>query len=810
MRSLIASLLLLGIHGTATSAPGQPAAPPAQPESGRTSGPVRGPAAAWVRPGPEPGQAVGRNLRSGSTFAGDVIAVLQSLADELAPANGGPGGSIVIRNGLYVTDRLKPLELRNGVHILAATRRGARLKLAAGVAEEHPGPFFSGRDIEDVVIDGIVFDGNRDAQNVTIPLTRDARAGDTALHVSEEHAARLGAQRRRIGIGRKHGGFQVRSRNHQQRAAAESVDATDGVVHLKAPLKHDYPLADGGEIVFYPAVTGVGLSGANFAIRNCTCVNTQEGVALFATGREKSHGTKVLEYNAVTGHRGDACIRLQRGTYGGVARGNYVEDFQAWYQRFWAEGVAAEGNWHSIVEGNIIRGPGDRLIRANDTHHCVIANNILWTPLLEVQSCNALAGFQPLRGDESIALGGKTRGPVVVAGGKADRPGVIVGNLGEAGGDWSRCNRLYVWAMLQRSEVPLRLTLVDAAGHTATFGTITWVGGEWQWACFDLTAPLDGSEDPPPLNLLAGPDASASPAAPTVPGVSPVTEPAVSDPDEAELDFSKIVRIAIACDTPHDGFTFRLGKIELGQRTGWGVTVWGADGTTVANNTFYGVGSRRGTIYYGSGGWSTSRHLTISGNTLSFCYDGIGWDRSKATRITVSGNTLYATMGGIRGDISAVGNVISYDGGNAATDYSLHATIASGNRLYKTLGISVTGPGVANVRGNTLEDFAGPGIVSRENDGALIADNVLRTRLSRDGPAILLEETASANRVSDNWIDGADGALDIRGSRSVIKGNFVRGTAGNAIRAAGTDNIVRDNDVLPAAATQPADTNSDE
>jgi hypothetical protein len=233
--------------------------------------------------------------------------------------------------------------------------------------------------------------------------------------------------------------------------------------------------------------------------------------------------------------------------------------------------------------------------------------------------------------------------------------------------------------------------------------------------------------------------------------------------------------------------------------------VWGAEATTVADNTFYGVGSRQGTIYYGSGGWSASRELAISGNTLAFCYDGIGKAGTRATRIAVTGNTLYATMGGIRGDVSAVGNVITFDPGNAATRYSIQALAASGNRLVRSRGIATPPDGVANIRGNTVEDCHGPAIVSADNHGALIAGNVLRSRLP-GATAILLAETASGNRIADNWISADGVAMDLRGSRSAVTGNLIRTAAEKPVRDAGEGNTVRDNTVLPPPA-DPADEN---
>ncbi|MFP4056504.1 MAG: right-handed parallel beta-helix repeat-containing protein [Candidatus Brocadiia bacterium] len=720
-----------------------------------------------MRPSKDKGKAIGKSLATGEEHRGDILEVLQKLSDALDVEAGGPGGRIMIADGVYVTAGDDCVELRSGVHIAAARRHGATLKLAdGGAVRRKSGWFFSGRRVRNVVVDGIVFDGNREAQTVSTRLTRDAAAGDAELHVAD--ASKFAGRKRQLGIGRKKkwntpGGFQVRDQNGQERAKASEVDADANVIKLLFPLRKSYSADAEAEAVFYPRIGAVTINGGNYAIRNCMCINTQESPVLFVSGGADQPGPKVLEDNIVTDHRGGACVRLQRGTCGGVLRGNVVEGGIAWYQRFWGEAIALEGNHHSICQGNIIKGPADRLIRANDAHHCVVANNVVWVPLATFDAFDDIGGWEPLRGDETLQAQAeeKRQGKAAlrVAAGTRDGPGVRCRSLDETRRDWTPYNRAHLWVKAQHSALPLHLRLADGAGNFQDFRTHTWVGGEWEIATLDLTDPVAS---------------------------------------EGTLDRRDVREVQLTCQTDADGLVFAVDHLRLGQRTGWGITVWGASHTVVADNTFYGVGSPAGTIYYGSGGWSASSQLTISGNTLAFCYDGIGWARQAERRIVVDGNVLYATMGGIRGDVVATGNLIAYDPSNARTTCSIDASVASANFLYKTRGIRAAGSPAPNITGNTLVDTLGPGILSEENQGALIASNVLQSRIQAE-PAVRLLESASHNRIAGNWIQGGAAAFDIRGSDSVISDNFAKEAGPEPILARGARNTFRDNHGAPVA-----------
>jgi hypothetical protein len=753
----------------ADAVPSAGAEPPAAAEGGPELSPQ---AAAVVRPWGKDGKAVGENRVTGDTHRGDVLEVLQQLEDALDVEAGGPGGTILLADGVYVTAAERAVDLRSGVHLAAASPHGAVLKLADGTAARRKsGWFFRGRRVRNVVIDGILFDGNREVQTVRTRLRRDAAKGDTKIHVAD--ASTFADHKREIGIrgGKKTwttpGGFLIRDdRGGQERAKAAEVDADASVVRLLFPLRNDYTAEAGAEAVFYPTIGAVTLNGANIAVRNCKCIRTQESPVLFVSGGADQVGPKVLEDNVVLDHRGGACVRLQRGTRGGVIRGNTVVRPVTWYQRFWAEGVAIEGNAHSIVTGNTIIGPGDRLIRANDAHHCVIANNIVWVPLADVDGFEDAADWKPLRGDETVAPDSKDKRQgraslhVAPATGTEDaqRPsGIRRADLADEARDWTPFNRAYLWIKPESKDGRLHLRLTDGDGRFADYAAVLWAADEWQTAIVDLTDPADASED--------------------------------------DLD-KRDVRDIRVCLRPPDGEragAFKVDGLRLGHRTGWGLTVWGASHCTVANNTFYGVGGKAGTIYYGSGGWSHSHDLAITGNSLAFCYDGIGWARQNEKRITVSDNVLYATMGGIRGDVVASGNTVAYDPTNAATDHTISARVADGNSLFRTRGIEVTGDEPAAATDNVLVDTRGPGIVSADNGGAVIRGNVLRSTLSPKDPAMLQRETATHNLIAGNWIEAAGAAFEIRGAHSTVSGNFVKASGERAVIVTGTDNVFRDN-----------------
>ncbi|MFW6161281.1 MAG: right-handed parallel beta-helix repeat-containing protein, partial [Planctomycetota bacterium] len=498
---LVASIVAFAVVPVAPSAAAEP------PAVQRKGPELLATVAAVVRPSAE-GRAVGSSRVTGEEHRGDVLEVLQNLADALDTEEGGPGGKIVIADGLYITARDEPLKLRSGVHIAAARRHGAVLKLADGAADRRRrGWFFTGRRVRDVVVDGIVFDGNRDAQTVITRLTRDASAGDTAIHVAD--ASKFADRKRELGIGRGKrkvwttpGGFQIRDQHGEERAKASAVDTDANVIKLLFPLRHGYAADAGAEAVFYPRIGAVTVNGGNFAVRNCKCIHTQESPVLFASGGADQPGPKVLENNIVLDHRGDACVRLQRRTHGGIIRGNTVVRPRAWYQRFWGEGVAIEGNAHSLVHGNVIVGPGDRLIRANDTHHCVISNNIVWVPLLDFDDCDGAAAWKPLRGDETVEADAEDkrqgraalRVAAVGAGAEAKAAGIRMPDLAGEQRDWSDVNRAYLWVKPQDGTPDLRLRLLDGQGRSADYRTVTWAAGEWQIAIFDLTEPADASE----------------------------------------------------------------------------------------------------------------------------------------------------------------------------------------------------------------------------------------------------------------------------------------------------------------------------
>ncbi len=705
----------------------------------------------------EDGKVRAENLRTGETHEGDVLVVLQRLVDALGKGDDSPGGRIRIDDGTYITAADSACDLRSGVQVAAEHPRGAVLRMGPSATA---GWFFRGRRVENVVVDGLVFDGNRDAHVVEVSLAKDASAGDEAIRV-ESAAALEGAS---LGEGRDvwttPGGFQIAGGGNVERARASVLHVDGGRIELQRPLRHGYAAGD-AVVRYYRAIGGVALHGEELTVRRCKFVRTQESPVLFVSGGKAYPGRKLIEQNAVIGHRGDACIRLQRGAYGGVIRDNYVERPHAWYQRFWGEGIALEGNHHSICTGNVIKGPGDRLIRANDADHCVISNNTVRVPTPELLDT---AAWSPLRGDERIVEAkareaGKARPPLRLRGGDEENPGLRA-RLGEGERDWTattgpragetggghyRFNRAYAKVRPSAAGVPVHLRLVDEKGAYADFTARTWAADKRQVLGFDLTAPDDTSSSP--------------------------------------LDRTRLAEIHLYLETDADEVELKLRALRRGQRTGWGLTLWGASHTTVSNNTFYGVGADRGTIYYGSGGWSASRELTVTGNTLAYCYDGIGFARQAERRITVSDNTLYATLGGIRGDVVATGNVIAFDSTNASTRRTLTARTATGNTLYMTRGIRLLGDGPASATGNVVLDHIGPGLVLA-GDGGVAAHNVLRSEVSGDA-AVRQTEEGKNHLVSGNWVRNRGPAFAIRGSGAVVTDNLVETASDTPVRVEG-------------------------
>ncbi len=691
------------------------------------------------------GTVVGRNRRSGEKYQGDVLKVVQKLADDLSRDSGGPGGTIVIAAGKYVASGEHTLEIGSGIHLRAEAPGSTRLKLADGALTKpaRDGFMFVRADGSDIVIEGLVFDCNGRGNVVRSPLKKDAEKGAMEIHL--EDASAFAGRGRALGIGRPHrkkpGGFRVRDAAGSERVMAKAVDEESGTIRLQFDaLDRTYSTERDAEAVYYPMTGGIDIRGARYTVRNCRFVDVQESAGV--RGRGGGRGKKRLVGNEVIGLHGGTAVRLHRVKSGGILRGNFIDGCEAGYNKFWGEGISIEQNEHSICTENVVRGPGDRLIRANYANHCVIANNTVRVPLVPLPPFDGSA-WEPVGDDETVAPADGRRGGALVEAGKKGRAGLRVA-MEKDRRDWRRYNRLHLWTRAETDGAKLRLRLVGPGGGSAVYRRRTWVGGEGQVLTFDLTDPA----------VAKG-------------GFS------LGEARTAELYYAK----------PAEGSTFRFANARLGRKTGWGVTVWGAHDTTVADNTFYGVGGNRGTIYYGQ----RARNLTITGNTLAYCYEGIGWAGGDETGITVSENTLYATMGGIRGDVTATDNVITYDPSNSGTKFSISARIARGNRLKKTRGIRSTGGGV--VTGNRLVGYHGPGILLT-GSGGTAAHNVLKRGT---GTAIRQAEDGRAHLIRGNTVDGADHALALQGSDATVADNRVGRTADAAVAAAGEDTAFRDN-----------------
>lgn len=215
-----------------------------------------------------------------------------------------------------MTDARQACRLRTGIHLTAARNKGAVLRMGRDAGARW---FFRGREVENVIVDGFVFDGNRSAHTMALKLTQDASAGDRVIDV-ENAAAFEGT---RLGEGRDvwttPGGFKIGDGRKSERAKAESIELKEDRIELQRPLQHDDPAGE-AKATYYEAIGGVALNGEELTVRHCKFIRTQESPVLFVSGGKSQPGAKLLEHNVVINHRGDACIRLQRGAYGGVIR----------------------------------------------------------------------------------------------------------------------------------------------------------------------------------------------------------------------------------------------------------------------------------------------------------------------------------------------------------------------------------------------------------------------------------------------------------------------------------------------------------